>query len=96
MEKLAIITPEPEKALPVLQDAIERHKRLLVQSVARTRERVEQLATQLHVNPDLLLAGGVTHPEEQDMDLLELEGELALLRHLCEQVDTLEHLTVCP
>jgi hypothetical protein len=96
MEKLAIITPEPEKALPVLRDAIERHKRLLMQSVTRTRERVEQLAAQLHVDPDLLFAGQVTHPEEQDMDLLELEGELELLRHLREQVETLEHLTVCP
>ena len=96
MEKLAIITPEPEKALPVLRDAIERHKCLLMQSVTRTRERVEQLAARLHVDPDLLLAGQVTHSEEQDMDLLELEGELELLRHLREQVETLEHLTVCP
>ncbi len=95
MEKLAIMTPAPEKALPVLRDAIERHKRLLAQSVTRTRERVEQLAAQLHVDLDLLLAGEVPHPEEQDMELLELEGEVVLLRHLREQVDTLEHLTVC-
>jgi hypothetical protein len=47
------------------------------------------------VDPDLLLAGEVPHPEEQDMDLLELEGELAILRHLRDQVETLEHLTLC-
>jgi hypothetical protein len=96
MEKLEIVTPELQKALPVLRDAIERHKRLLAQSIARTHERVEQLAAQLHLTPDVLLAGEVTHPEEQDMDLLELEGELELLRHLREQAETLEHLTVCP
>lgn len=41
MEKLEIVTPELQKALPVLRDAIERHKRLLAQSIARTHERVE-------------------------------------------------------
>ena len=29
------------------------------------------------------------------MDLLELEGELGILRHLREQLDSLEHLTIC-
>lgn len=96
MEKIEIVTPEPEKALHVLRDAIERHKRLLAQSVARTHERIQQLAAQLQVNPDLLLAGEVPHPEEQDMALLELEGELEILRHLRDQVETLERLTLCP
>jgi hypothetical protein len=96
MEKIEIVTPEPEKARLVLKDAIERHRRLLAQSVARTQERVQQLATQLQVDPDRLLAGEVSHTEEQDMDLVELEGELAILRHLREQVETLERLTLCP
>ena len=95
MEKIEIRTPEPEKALPILQDAIERQKRILSQSLARTEERIQQLSTQLQVNPDLLLAGEVPHPESQDMDLLELEGELELLRHLREQLESLEHLTIC-
>jgi len=42
--------------------------------LARTQERVQALAAWLQVDPDLLLAGGVPHPEDQDMDLLELEG----------------------
>ncbi len=92
---LEIMTPEPEKARRVLQDAITRHKHLLAQSVARTQERVQQLADQLQVDPALLLAGEVPHVEEHDMDLLELEGELEMLHHLCEQATTLEHLSVC-
>jgi hypothetical protein len=96
MDKIEIVTPEPEKARLVLQDAIERHRRLLTQSVARTQERVQQLAAQLQVEPDRLLTGEEPHPEAQDMDLVELEGELAILRHLREQVETLEHLTLCP
>jgi hypothetical protein len=96
MEKIEIITPEPDKARLILQEALERHRLLLTQSVTRTQERVQQLATQLRVDPDRLLAGEVLHAEGQDMDLLELEGELDILRHLREQVETLERLTVCP
>lgn len=96
MEKIEITTPEPEKALPVLRDAVERQKRLLSQSIARTKEKIQQLAVFLQVDPALLLAGKVPHPEDQDMDLLELEGELELLRHLRDQLETLERLTLCP
>ena len=96
MAKIEILTPEPEKALLILQDAIAWQKRLLLQSLARTQERVQELAVQLQVDPDLLLAGVVPHPEDQDMDLLELEGELELLRHFREQLAQLERLTICP
>jgi hypothetical protein len=96
MQKIEINTPDPEKALPVLRDAIERQKRILSQSLAKTEERIQQLASQLKVNPDLLTAGKVPHPENQDMDLLELEGELEIRRHLQEQLESLKHLTICP
>ena len=96
MEKIEITTPEPEKARIVLQDAIERHKRLLAQSITRTQERVQQLASQLQVDLDLLRTGQAPHPENQDMDLLELEGELEILHHLQEQDETLSRLALCP
>lgn len=95
MEKIEISTHEREKALPLLWDALERQKRLLVQSIDRTQERIQQLAASLHVNPDLLVAGEVPHSEAQDMELLELEGELELLRHLRDQLVSLEQLQVC-
>jgi hypothetical protein len=96
MAKIEILTPEPEKALLILQDAIAWQKRLLLQSLARTQERVQELAVHLQVHPGLLLTGVVPHPEDQDMDLLELEGELEILRHLREQLAQLERLTICP
>jgi acetolactate synthase small subunit len=96
MQKIEINTPDPEKVLPILRDAIERQKRILSESVARTEGRVQELAARLHVNPDLLLLGEVPHPENQDMELLELEGELEILQHLREQLKSLEHLTICP
>lgn len=96
MEKIELSTPEPEKVLPILEDAIARHKRLLAQSLACTEERIQQLAMQLGVNPDRLLAGEIPHPEKQDMDLLELEGELELRRHLQAQLESLEQIKLCP
>ncbi len=95
MEKIQIITSEPRKVLPVLQDAIARQKRILFQSLSRTEEKIQQLAHQLQVDPDLLLTGEVPHPENQDMDLLELEGELEISHHLREQLKNLEDLTIC-
>ena len=95
MEKIELSTPEPEKVLPILEDAIARQKRLLAQSLVCTEERIQQLAGRLGVNPDRLLAGQVPHPEKQDMDLLELEGELELRRHLQVQLESLEHLKLC-
>jgi bacterioferritin (cytochrome b1) len=47
MQKIEINTPEPEKVLPVLRDAIERQKRILSQSLAQTEERIQQLSKQL-------------------------------------------------
>ena len=96
MQKIEINTPEREKALPVLKDAIERQKRILSQSLAQTEKRIQELASFLHANPDLLLTGQVPHPENQDMGLLGLEGELEIFRHLREQLESLKHLTICP
>ena len=96
MGKIEISTPEPERALPVLQDALERQKRLVSQSLARTEEKIQHLAAYLRVDPDRLLAEELRHPEERDMELLELEGELELRRHLREQLQILEHLKLCP
>jgi len=96
MEKIEISTPEPDRVLPVLQDALARQKRLLSQSLTRTQGQIEHLATRLQVDPDRLLAGEVPHPEDKDMELLELEGELELRRHLREQLEILERIKVCP
>ena len=96
MAKIEISMPEAEKALPILHDAIERQKHLLLQSLARAEEHIRHMSAQLQVDPDRLLAGEVPHSDEQDMALLELEGELELRRHLREQLEILEHLKLCP
>jgi hypothetical protein len=95
MDKIEIQTPVRDKVLPVLSDALERQKRLLADSIARTEERVRVLAGSLQVNPALLLAGQVPYPETKDMDLVELEGELSVLRHLRDQLESLTLSSIC-
>lgn len=96
MDKIEIITAEAESVRPILLDALERQKRILSESLARTRERILVLTAHLQVDLEVLLAGNLPHPEDQDMDLLELEGELEICRHLRKQLESLEQLTICP
>lgn len=96
MGKIEITMPDSEKAVPVLSDAIERQKRLLSQSLARSDERIQRLSIELEVDPEQLIAGEVPHSENNDMDLIELEGEIELQRHLREQLNILGSLKVCP
>lgn len=96
MGKIEITMPDSEKAIPVLNDAIERQKQLLSGSLARSEERIQQLTEHLQVDPDRLVAGEVPHSEIDDMELIELEGEIELRRHLREQLNILGHLNLCP
>lgn len=86
----------PDRARAFLRHAIERERRLIADGIARTRERVEALAAKTGADPAALPAGRVPHPEAQDMDLLELEGEVEMLAALEEQLKVLEGLEICP
>jgi hypothetical protein len=96
MDKIEIKTPAPEKLLPILQDAITRQKQILIQSLARTEEKVQYLASQLNVDITQLLEGRIPHPEDKDQDLVELEGEVEILHHLRDQLESLDLLSICP
>ena len=95
MSVIQIETPTPDLSLPILHDAIERQLRLLSQSVARTEANVRELAARLNVDPEAVLRNEVPHPESDDLDLLELEGELEILGELREQLDSLRHTRIC-
>ena len=95
MERIELLATERNKVLPLLDDALARHRALLAHSVERTQARVSELAARLQVDPERLLAGTVSRTELSEMACLELEGELALLLHFRDQLTSLEQLTVC-
>ena len=95
MQTISIKSHSPEKSIPLLTNAIEREKRIVMASLKTTRLRVESLATDLGVDVSKLMKGDVDHDEADDMKLLELEGEAVLLRHLESELRELEALEIC-
>lgn len=95
MHTIQIKTPFPQQAAPLLKEAIEREKKLAHDSLAATNERITTLARQLGVDIGQILAGTVPRTEENEMALLELEGELEIRRSLEEAIRSLESLELC-
>lgn len=95
MENIQIKTPYPEQAMPLIKEAIEIEKKLARESLAVTNERITALAQQLNVTVEQILAGNVSRTEENEMALLEFEGELDIRRSLEEALRSLDSLEVC-
>lgn len=95
MQTISIKSSSPEKAVPLLANALDREKRIIMNSLKITREKVNSLAKALAVNIDELMAGNVKHTESNDMEFVELEGEVKILRHLEDELKELESLEIC-
>lgn len=91
-----IKTSHPEKAVPLLKDAIERERKLILHSISVTRSKIDKLASFLKVSIPELLQGEIARTAGNEQELLELEGEVAILQHLEEELSSLEELQVCP
>ena len=57
---------------------------------------IDNLTASLNVSIPQILRGEVTRTPENEQGLLELEGELAILQHLEEELSNIEELQVCP
>lgn len=95
MQTISIKSSSSEKIIPLLTNALDREKRLIVGSLKKTSEKIDSLAKSLSVDIDKLVAGEVEHTEANDMKLVELEGELKILRHLEDELKELESLEIC-
>ncbi len=95
MKSIAIKSHSSEKALPLIKNALEREKRIIQDSLQITREKVKSLSSRLNIDLDLLVSGSAVHTEANDMELLELEGEISILKHLEESLRELEELEIC-
>ena|SRR3989304_515857 len=91
-----IKSSHPKKAIPLLKDAIDRERKLILHSISVTRAKINQLASSLKVSIPELLRGEVARTAGNEQELLELEGEVAILQHLEEELSSVEDLKVCP
>ena len=96
MASIEVRTAAPDKARLLLHQALDRERRLLLDAATRTRQKANELAVKTGADLHALQAGLLPHPEGQDMDLLELEGELQLLKSIEEQLRILETIEICP
>ncbi|HHT9134851.1 MAG TPA: hypothetical protein ACFYD2_08105 [Candidatus Avalokitesvara rifleensis] len=95
MQTISLKSGSAETVIPLLRNAIDREKRILKESVRVTREKVNKLAKDLAVDVDKLMQGEVEHTASNDMQLIELEGEVEVLRHLESGLKELESVEIC-
>jgi len=96
MRDIHIKSSQPEKTVSLLKDAIERERKLILHSISVTKTRIGNLTASLNVSVPQILQGEVTRTPENEQELLELEGELAILQHLEGELSNIEELQVCP
>ena len=96
MATIQIKTPFPDQAISLVKDALAMEAKLTRDSLRTTEGRIATLAQQLDVTPDQVLAGAVHRTENNEVLLLDLEGELELRRVLQDTLRHLEQLEVCP
>lgn len=95
MESIAIKSHSSARVIPLIKNAIEREKRIIQDSLNVTRDRIKGLSSRLNVDLSSLVEGTVVHTELNEMELLELEGEMAVLKHLEESLKELDELEIC-
>lgn len=95
MQTISLKSGSPDTVIPLLKNAIDREKRILAESLRVTKEKVDRLAQTLSVDIDKLMKGEVEHTASNDMQLLELEGEIEILRHLESEAKELESVEIC-
>jgi enhancing lycopene biosynthesis protein 2 len=95
MQTISLKSGSPDTVIPLLKNAIDREKRILAESLRVTREKVNKLAKDLAVDIDKLMMGEVKHTASNDMQLLELEGEIEILRYLETEIKELESVEIC-
>lgn len=95
MQTISLKSSSSETVIPLLRNAIDREKRILKESIRVTKEKVNKLAGTLSVDTDKLMEGEVEHTDANDMQLIELEGEVEVLKHLESELNGLESVEIC-
>lgn len=95
MAPIILKSNSPEMAVSLLKNAMDREKKILINTIRVTREKIDFLTKDLGVDINNLMKGEVEHTESNDMQLIELEGEIETLKHLETELKTLESVEIC-
>ncbi|OHB98475.1 MAG: hypothetical protein A2W74_10170 [Planctomycetes bacterium RIFCSPLOWO2_12_38_17] len=95
MKIITLKSDSPETVVPLLKNAVEREKKIIIDTIRKTKEKINSLTEMLGVDTDKLMKGDVEHTEANDMQLIELEGEMEILEHLETELKALETVEIC-
>ncbi len=95
MQTISLKSNSPDVIIPLLKNALDREKRILMETLRITREKINKLAESLGVDVNKLIKGEVEHTEANDMQLIELEGEIEISRHIEAELKELESVEIC-
>ena len=95
MQTISLKSNSPEMVIPLLKNAIDREKRILLDTLRITRDKIKDLSESLGVDIDKLMRGEVEHTEANDMQLIELEGEIEISKHIDAELKELESVEIC-
>jgi hypothetical protein len=95
MQTISLKSNSPDTIIPLLINAINREKRILVESIRAAKERVTGISKSLGIDIEKLMDGMIEHNESNEMQLIELEGEIDILRHLEAELKELDSIEIC-
>ncbi len=95
MQTISLKSNSPDTVIPLLMNAIDREKRILTESLRIAREKIGRLSKALDVDIDKLMKGEIEHTESNELQLIELEGEIEVMKHLESELKELESVEIC-
>lgn len=95
MQTISLKSNSPDTIIPLLRNAIDREKRILTESLRIAREKIGRLSKALDVDIDKLMKGEIEHTESNELQLIELEGEIEVIKHLESELKELESVEIC-
>jgi hypothetical protein len=95
MPTISLKSNSSDMVIPLLKHAMDREKRILMETLRITKEKISSIAGTLDVDLDKLMKGEVEHAELNDMQFIELEGEIEISRHLEAELSELESVKIC-
>ncbi len=95
MQTISLKSNSPDAVIPLLMNAIIREKRILLASIKAIKVKINCLSGSLGIDIDMLMKGKVKHTESNEMQLIELEGKIDILKHLESELNELESIEIC-
>ena len=95
MQTISLKSNSPDTVIPLLKSAINREKRIITESLRIAKEKIGRLSKALGVDIDKLMKGEIEHTESNELQLIELEGEIELMKHLESELNELESVEIC-